>query len=92
MSSRLRHVRKIATTKFMACPISSIDALSWDLLSLVSDCTDREGNITQRPYPGALLQQPPWFRQAVHIVRAERNSSWLADMIKARSERKKGKA
>lgn len=84
----MRPVKKIADTKFFACPVSTISAESWQILQLVTDCTDSEGRITLLPWAGALLDQPPWFRQAVHIVRSERHSSWLAEKIKNRNTTK----
>lgn len=82
---------KIADSKFLECPLSAIPPAAWDLLGLVTDATDREGNILHLPCPGALLDQPPWFRQAVRIVRAERGSRWLAELIKDQSEKGRNK-
>jgi hypothetical protein len=58
--------------KFFACPISTVTRQSWDVLRLVNDCTDADCHLVNLPFPGAVLDQPEWFLEAVRIVRSER--------------------
>jgi len=38
----------------------------------VQETTNGDGDIIQLPYPGALNEQPPRWREAVRIMRAEK--------------------
>jgi len=39
----------------------------------VTETVNEEGNILHLPYPGTYLEQPPWYREAVNILRENRN-------------------
>lgn len=46
---------------------------TWQILGLVNEATSGENtDILHLPYPGTILDQPPWFREAVRIVANER--------------------
>ena len=64
--------KKIGDLKFMACPISTITDQTWQILRLVGDCTDDDGNLLHLPFPGSVTQQPEWFLEARRIVKSER--------------------
>jgi len=70
-------VLKIDDLKFFECPQSAVKPRSWHLLSLVTETTDADGNILHLPYPGTILDQPGRYREAVRIVKSERNSDWF---------------
>lgn len=68
-----RHVLKLGKDmKFYECPISAIKRQTWDILKLVNDTTDAEGNILHLPFEGTYLNQPDWYRTAVRVVKSER--------------------
>jgi hypothetical protein len=79
----LRRVLKIDDIIFLECPMSCITRRTWEILRLVNETTDGEHtNILHLPFPGTILDQPPWYRQAVQIVRtgrAEYRKQALAD-------------
>lgn len=87
VSASLRHVLKIADTKFFACPVSTITRRSWDMLALVNQTTSAEGNILHLPLPGSYLQQPAWYREAVQIVRSERARHQREELDKEKAKR-----
>lgn len=73
VSSTVRHVLKIDDVKFYECPASAITARSWQLMRLVNETTGGDHtDILHLPCPGTILDQPPWYREAVQIVRHER--------------------
>ena len=84
-------VQKIADLKFMECPGSSITRRTWQILGLVNESCDTEGNIRHLPFSGTLLDQPLWFREAVKIVRAERHSDWNRELQEERAKAKSAK-
>lgn len=59
--------------KFFECPVSAITRRTWDLIRLVNETALGE-HMEQLyfPEPGTILDQPPWYREAVRIVRQER--------------------
>lgn len=66
-------VEKVWRTKFFACPLSTITQGTWELIRLANQCLSGEGDaITVLPFGGGLLEQPPWFREAMDIIRSER--------------------
>jgi hypothetical protein len=74
VTEELEDVLKIDDLKFFACPISTITTRTWQILDLVNETTDDETTkIIHMPRPGTILDQPHWYREAVKIVRAERN-------------------
>lgn len=84
VSSTLRHVLKVADTKFFECPQSAVKSKTWQILSLVNETTGGENtDILHLPYPGTILDQPPWFREAVRIVASERNRHRREQMEKS---------
>lgn len=87
MTGRQKPVLKVADTKFMACPVSSITTRTWEIIALVNQTTDAEGNILHLPFPGSYLQQPQWYREAVQIVRGERARHQREQMEKERAKR-----
>lgn len=80
----LRHVEKWGDLKLFACPLSTITAQTWQVLRIVNQTTDADGCIRQLPYPGAYLDQPLWYRQAVEIVTKERAEHRKDEMEKRR--------
>lgn len=71
-TANTQHVEKVLDTKFYACPNSIITGKTWQILKLVNETVDADCNILHLPYEGAYLDQPPWYREAVIIVRANR--------------------
>lgn len=89
VSSKARDVLKLEDMKFMACPVSTITPRTWQILKLVNDCCSAENcDIIQLPFPGSLLEQPVWFRQAVDIIRRERAEHRSREMEKIKDGRK----
>lgn len=82
--------KKIGDLKFMACPISTITDQTWQVLRLVGDCTDDDGNLLHLPFSGALLDQPNWFLEARRIVKAERGD-WRKEQADQAKRKAKGK-
>ena len=84
-----KHALKIpwAPTKFMACPLCVITPTTWDVLNLVNDCASAENtDLLHLPYACTILEQPPWFREAVKIVRAERGAFRAHKMDESRKK------
>lgn len=78
---------KIGDLKLFACPVSTITAKTWQILKLVNETTHPETTtILHLPFDGSILDQPAWYREAVTIVREERNAHRLAEMKKPRKE------
>jgi hypothetical protein len=69
----LRPVLKLDDLKFYQCPVSSISQKTWQILELVNETTNAECDILHLPYQGTILDQPIFYREAVKIVRNERN-------------------
>lgn len=67
ITAKIPHVVKVLDVKFHACPVSSITGKTWQILKLVNETTDENGNILHLPYEGAYLDQPQWYRDAVSI-------------------------
>lgn len=85
VSSRYRHVLKLGDMKICACPVSTISSRTWQILRLVNETTDPETtSIRILPFDGGLLDQPLWYRQAVEIVRSERNRHRKEELDKKR--------
>ena len=72
ISTSHRDVLKIGDLKFFECPVSTINRKTWDIISLVNETTDGEGNILHLPFVGTILEQPDWYRQSVRILKKER--------------------
>jgi len=73
ISRKSLHVLKIADTKFMSCPIGCITRSTWQILRMVNDlCGPENCEILHMPFEGTYFDQPPWFIEAVRIVRQER--------------------
>lgn len=73
VSAALKPVLKIGDIKFYECPVSAITPRSWERMKLVNETTGGENtDILHLPFPGTILDQPPWYREAVRIVRHER--------------------
>lgn len=74
---------KEGDVKFFECPVSAIKQRTWDRIRLVNESTTGEHtDILHLPYPGTILDQPPWYREAVRIVRVERNEHRAREMEK----------
>lgn len=87
VSRKLLHVLKIADTKFFACPIGCITRRSWQILRMVNDlCGAENCEILHMPFDGDYFDQPPWFLDAVRIVREERARHHSEEMKKLRSK------
>jgi len=81
------HVEKIDSLKFLACPVSTITAETWDLIRLVNLCTNKDGDIHHLPEPEfSITDQSPRFLKAREIVISERNSDWFRELQKKRSK------
>lgn len=84
---RFKPVAKWGDLKIFACPNSTITNRTWSILRLVNETTHPETTvITHLPFDGGLIDQPLWYREAVLIVREERNSHRIAEMKKIRKE------
>lgn len=68
-----RPALKVGDVKFYECPVTAITPKTWEILSIVNECTDSEGNILNLPFAGSLTDQPQWFRKAVKMVKEERS-------------------
>lgn len=80
VTTKLREVWKNEDTKIFECPASVVTPRTWQILRLVNECTGGEHcDLLHFPFPGGLLDQPTWFREAVQIVRAERAKKRQAD-------------
>lgn len=88
-----RHeVLKLDDLKFFECPHSFITRGTWQVLSFVNDTTNADCEILNPPpFPGTFLEQPQWYREALRIVRRERNSEWYRDLQTERAKAKAGK-
>lgn len=73
LTKDIKHVAKILDLKFFECPVSVITKKTWDIIKLVNETTDENGKIIHLPFNGSYLDQPPWYREAVIIVRTVRN-------------------
>lgn len=82
----LRHVLKIDDLKFYQCPVSCITPRTWRMLRTVNETTNADGDILHLPYPGTILEQPEWYREAVQIVRSERARHRREEMEKLRNK------
>jgi len=69
----LKHVAKWGDLKFFECPRSAITARTWEILALVNETTNCEGEVLHLPFEGSWLNQPHWYRKAVSIVKKERS-------------------
>jgi hypothetical protein len=87
LPASVKHVEKWGDLKILACPMSTITSQTWEILRIVDVTLDAEGNIACLPYPGAYLEQPIWYRQAVDIVRRERSEHRRKEMEKRRGSR-----
>lgn len=67
------HVLKVLGIKFHACPRSSITGKTWQILKLVYETTNENGEMLHLPFEGAYLDQPPWYREAVSVTKSLRN-------------------
>lgn len=61
-------VEKFGDLALFECPVSLISRQSVQLIELVHECTDEHKNWTMPPFPGGLLDQPTWVRQARRVV------------------------
>ena len=85
-SSR-KPVLKIDDLKFMACPVSSITAHTWQLIKLVNRCTGGEGTELQHlPFAGLISDQPEGFLEAVDIMRKERSEYFRQQQNKRKAK------
>lgn len=69
------HGSDFGDLRFYQCPVSTITADTWEMLALVNETTNAEGEIIHLPWPGTILDQPGTYREAVRIVRAERQEA-----------------
>lgn len=76
---------KIADLKYFECPLSVITPRTWQILRLVNETTDSDTNILHLPFQGTILDQPPWYRAAVQIVREERSRHNREELEKTRN-------
>jgi hypothetical protein len=72
ISTAHRAVLKLGDLKFFECPVSAITRKTWDILALVNETTDGDGNILHLPFEGTIIEQPDWYRQAVKLSKKER--------------------
>ena len=81
---------KTQTGRFYACPVSVITENTRSIMDLVNNTTDIDCNILHMPFPGSYLDQPRWYRDAVNIIRNERNKKRAADAERAALKAKRG--
>jgi len=74
--------------KFYECPRSVITDRTWRMLSLVNETVNADGEVLHLPFPGAWLEQPQWYRQAVSIVKRERADHRSKELAKQSANRK----
>jgi hypothetical protein len=85
VTSTLRPIVKVDDIKFYECPVSAISHRTWQRIRLVNETTDPEHtNILHLPFPGTFLDQPPWYRQTVQIVRQERAANRQRELDKVK--------
>jgi len=82
--SKIRPVEKWGDIKLYECPLTCITPRTWEILRLVNETTNIDGDVQHMPFPGAWLEQPRWYRQAVSIVKRERAEHKRREMEKAR--------
>lgn len=88
VSATLRNVLKIDDLKFFECPQSAITQKTWRILSLVHETTNNDGDILHMPFEGGILDQPPWYREAVRMVKRERAAHQKRKIEEARDGRR----
>ena len=76
----IRHVEKWGDLKLFECPLTAIKPQTWEILRIVNATINGDGDITCLPYPGAYMDQPQWYRQAIEIVRRERSEHRRKEM------------
>jgi len=89
VSAGLPHVLKIADVKYYECPVSAIKPKTWELMRIVNETA--LGENMEHLYPpesGTVLGQPPWWRDAVRIVRNGRAEHRAREMDKLKQDRK----
>lgn len=84
-------VQKMGDLKFFECPQSFITRRSWQIIALVNETADADGNILHLPFSGTILEQPLWYRGAVKMVRSERHSDWNRELQEKRARAKTGR-
>ena len=52
--------------------MSFVTRKTWDILGIVNETIDENGKINVMPYKGAYMDQPPWYKKAVSVVRSNR--------------------
>ena len=86
ISATHKHILKVGDLKFFECPASAITRKTWDIISLVNETTNTDGDILHLPFDGTFLDQPSWYREAVRVTRRERAQHTKESMRKAREK------
>jgi hypothetical protein len=84
-------LQKFGDLKLFECPTSFITSRTWQIIALVNESTNSEGDILHLPFPGTLLEQPIWYREARRMVQAERHSEWNRELQTERAKRRADK-
>lgn len=87
----LKHVDKWGDLKFFECPRSAITNRTWELIGLVNETTNLEGEVLHLPFDGTWLDQPEFYRTAVQIVKRERIDHKNKQIAKKTAEAKRKK-
>jgi hypothetical protein len=83
----LKHIDKIDDLKLFECAGSLVTRSTWQIINLVGEITDQDGRQTHYPL-GNVLEQPGWLREAVRMMRTEKNSDWYRREAKEAAKRK----
>lgn len=84
MPSSVKPCLKISKTKFYECPMSAITGKTWGIIGMVNEITDQEGNILA--CAGKYEDIPSYLRDAIKIMRQERNRHRKEQMEKQRGK------
>lgn len=80
----VKPVQKIHTTSFYECPVSAITGKTWQIIGMVNELISAEGEILA--CAGKYDEIPLYLRDAIKIVRQERNRHRAEQMEKQRGK------
>jgi hypothetical protein len=87
----LKPSEKWGDLKFWECPRSAITTRTWEILALVNETVNSDGDVLHLPFEGQWLKQPQWYRQAVSIVKRERADHRSKELAKQTNGKLNGK-
>lgn len=80
---------KLEDLKYYQCPVSVITSYSWELLRLVNDTVNNDGDLLPlcpgHPAIDEIAQRPRAWQEAVRIVKSERAAHRQREMEKTRN-------